>query len=70
MIALMIAVGLAALALPFVVYALMPQKLLKLASDHGRYAGLGTADPSNGATGNASAVVIGSLQGHAGQCQY
>jgi hypothetical protein len=66
MVAWVIAVGLAAVVVPFVVYALMPQKLLNLASDHGRYTGLGTAEQTNGAAGNAPAVVIGSLQGHAG----
>ena len=66
MFALVIGVGLAAVALPVAVYALMPQKLLNLASNHGRYTGLGAAEQSNGAAGNAAGVVIGSLQRHAG----
>jgi hypothetical protein len=62
---LLLGVGLAALVVPLVVYALMPEKLLSSASAHGRYAGLGTAEPANSASGHAPAVVIGSLQGQA-----
>jgi hypothetical protein len=66
MFALVLGVGLAALAVPLALYALMPQKLLNLASDHGRYTGLGTAEQTSDVAGNTPAVVIGSLQGHAG----
>jgi hypothetical protein len=58
--------ALAAVAAPLAAYALMPRKLLNLASEHGRYAGLGTAEQTSGAAENAPAVVVGSLQGHAG----
>jgi hypothetical protein len=58
--------ALAVVAAPLAAYALMPRKLLNLASEHGRYAGLGTPEQTSGAAGNAPVVVLGSLQGHAG----
>jgi hypothetical protein len=63
---LMVGAALAAVAAPLAAYALMPKKLLNLASEHGRYAGLGTAEQTSGAAENAPAGVLGSLQGHAG----
>jgi hypothetical protein len=63
MVAFAIVGGLVAIVAPLAVYALMPQKLLNLASEHGRYAGLGTAEPVDGNAGNTPVAIIGSLQG-------
>jgi hypothetical protein len=47
---------LVAAGLPLLAYSMLPQKAMDLASQHGRFSGLGTA-------GNTPVRALGSLQG-------
>jgi hypothetical protein len=49
--------------LPLLAYSMMPKKAMELASQHGRFSGLGTADAAGSSTGNTPVPSIGSLQG-------
>jgi hypothetical protein len=54
---------LVAAGLPLLAYSKLPQKAMDLASQHGRFSGLGTADHVGGSAGNTPVRAIGSLQG-------
>jgi hypothetical protein len=45
------------------IYSALPHELLQMASDHGRYTGLGTRDRVNDTSGNSPVADVGSLQG-------
>lgn len=54
---------LAAGGLPLMAYSMLPKKAMELASQHGRFSGLGTPDPAGSSTGNTPVTSIGSLHG-------
>ena len=48
---------------PLLAYSMMPRKAMELASQHGRFSGLGAPEPAGSSAGNTPAPSIGSLQG-------
>ena len=57
-------VGVLALGgLPLLAYSRLPKKAMELASQHGRFSGLGTTAPAGSSAGNTPVHGIGSLQG-------
>lgn len=49
--------------LPLLAYSKLPKKAMDLASQHGRFSGLGVAEPAGSTTGNTPVPSIGSLRG-------
>jgi hypothetical protein len=45
------------------IYSALPREVLQMASDHGRYTGLGTRDHVDDTAGNTPVTNVGSLQG-------
>jgi hypothetical protein len=54
---------LVAAGLPLLAYSMLPQKAMDLASQHGRFSGLGAHDHADSSAGNTPVRAIGSLQG-------
>jgi hypothetical protein len=45
------------------IYSVLPREVMQMASEHGRYKGLGTRDRVDGRSGNTPVADFGSLQG-------
>ena len=52
-----------AAGLPLLAYSMLSQKAMDLASQHGRFSGLGTPDHADSSAGNTPVRALGSLQG-------